>query len=394
MAPLLNLLVNRDDGVHVEIEAARPDLDAEGQLAVRTSNDSRWNDLPPGFRALVIRAPTSRGTAEHWLDLSEGSADRKLAARLIAQKSVRFLWRGDDPEDAAVLEISDWIREQWTTALRDTVGTSAAAWAWRVAEAKWAQSPSWRPDRPMPPKARDAALAAGLPEDGAPEVAGMMLPAGQRLPRAASTYWATDAAPDDPATTATHLASAFSGVGLWPILWAWDDDPASYLGGHPVAPIPSDLDAATVLAAARHADGGLRASSPVTGARSWRDAPNAFADLDGQRLLVVPCLSPADALHVLDWESGGTPIALLTVLLRSWERRFAAVPVQLEPSAVTLHVGAPPADAQGRAEFVSELAAVADGGRDPTMLVPGARIVIAPRDAYPPGLLALSRRHE
>jgi hypothetical protein len=121
-------------------------------------------------------------------------------------------------------------------------------------------------------------------------------------------------------------------------------------------------------------------------------APFAEASREGpwpaaRRLLLVPCHRPADALTTLDWSYTAIPKALLTAILRSWEERFGAVLVQLEPSAVALSVGAPPAERDQALDLARELTAIARDNPDPGALSALADMLLTGRhtgDSEPP----------
>jgi Domain of unknown function (DUF4253) len=84
-------------------------------------------------------------------------------------------------------------------------------------------------------------------------------------------------------------------------------------------------------------------------------------------VLLVPCNRPADALIALGHRPETTDAAELGSVLRSWEERFSAVPVELTPSTVTLAVGAPPTTADQALRLAAELHAIApadDGARE------------------------------
>jgi Domain of unknown function (DUF4253) len=51
---------------------------------------------------------------------------------------------------------------------------------------------------------------------------------------------------------------------------------------------------------------------------------------------------------------------IMTALLRSWEERFAAVPVQIDPSTIILNVGRPPQTHTQAQRLVAEFAAVCE----------------------------------
>lgn len=212
-----------------------------------------------------------------------------------------------------------------------------------------------------------------------PLVDGIGLPDGRPRPDEDAFFWATDAPVSDPGRFAKPLAAAFARTGLWPLLWEWEEDPANYYGWRPEIRDAGASAGEAVLRALWSSvaeDSGSDAAFPgLAPASVARDRPpgldNAF-DVVGddaqraswqpsQRLLLVPCTRPADALAVLGWDYSEIPLSLITAVLRSWEERFGAVPVQLEPSALTLHIGAPPKRMEQAMHLAAELCAVAEG---------------------------------
>jgi hypothetical protein len=65
-------------------------------------------------------------------------------------------------------------------------------------------------------------------------------------------------------------------------------------------------------------------------------------------------------LAALGWDFSQMPHAIMAAVLRSWEDRFAAVPVQIDPSQVVLHVGRPPQSRAQAERLVAEFAAVCE----------------------------------
>jgi hypothetical protein len=383
---------------YVEVVTEQPMSSAPGGgLRASGPQDSRWEALPEGYSCLSFLATVPAGAAEWWLDLSAGSDERRFAAKAVEQHAVRFVWVNEGVD--FIYELSQFVHAQWSAALRATEGVDAATWRGHVAEARWGRSASWRPDSPVPQgRSLPAAAAAppgssalfapragDVPADGTPTVAGITLPRGSRCGGVESVYWATYEPITDPARFTTPLAAAFPSTGLWPVLWEWDEDPESYMGGHGDLDALGRLDADTVLHTMWESyaeyfgmDGAPVAPFPGMAAAS----PSAAGPLRGdpfdeinddakreqweppRRLLLVPCHRPADALAVLDWNFSQIPMPLVATVLRSWEERLAAVVVALEPSAITLHIGAPPATIEQALGVAAELMATVEAGFD------------------------------
>jgi hypothetical protein len=58
------------------------------------------------------------------------------------------------------------------------------------------------------------------------------------------------------------------------------------------------------------------------------------------------------------------PPELTAAVLRSWEERFGAVPVQLDPSTVVLHADAPPTSVRQVRALAAEMAAITENVED------------------------------
>jgi Domain of unknown function (DUF4253) len=146
-------------------------------------------------------------------------------------------------------------------------------------------------------------------------------------------------------------------TALWPLLWPWTEDPAAYLD-QPVEPGRVDaIDVETVLRRgwdqlAAHPAGlvellaprfpGLAGGSRVDPAAA-RD-PFQLAEVLGvaARLMIVPCNRPADCVALIGGLAVEVDGAEISAVIRSWEERFDAVLVAIEPSRATLAITAPP----------------------------------------------------
>jgi hypothetical protein len=102
-------------------------------------------------------------------------------------------------------------------------------------------------------------------------------------------------------------------------------------------------------------------------------------------LLLVPCNRPADALAILDWSYSEMAPEVTAALLSSWEERFAAVPVQLQPASVVLHIGAPPTSLAQAHALTAEIAATTEEVLDSDSLDAGAQLLLSPGLPPPTG---------
>jgi uncharacterized protein DUF4253 len=414
--------VEADDGtVHVEVITRKPaggvhqgrvwklsDHLKEYAVGVSTVGvpDPPGNrGLPPGWRYLSLRVmvdPSGRSVTRR-LDLYEGSDDRRIAAKLIEQSTVRFVWVNEQIE--LVRDIFSFegepLREHlagWQEALENTRGVDRDAWREEIAELEWEASPSWRPGRPRPSEYKPRSIEAPehpvpffaprsgtIPRAGQPTVADVKLPRGSRCLPAA--YWATEEPVADVADVAavvrlaSRLAAAFPQTGLWPILWAYWEDADRYLGGYETL---EDIDAVDVQELLRAGWALLQAypESIAPFAVSFPGLANAsvtrkrpppavdpfvvLAEHPPDPQVLVPCNRPADALTVLGYATIGFDEPQIGAMLRSWEERFAAVPVELGPVYVTLAVAAPPTTREQALRLAAEHHAAGpeeDGGR-------------------------------
>jgi hypothetical protein len=75
------------------------------------------------------------------------------------------------------------------------------------------------------------------------------------------------------------------------------------------------------------------------------------------RLMIVPCNRPADCIALIGGLAVEVDGAEISAVIRSWEERFGAVLVAVEPSLATLAITAPPrAPGQALAAAVEQLA--------------------------------------
>jgi hypothetical protein len=239
-----------------------------------------------------------------------------------------------------------------------------------------------------------AAKPGAVPISRRPQVGSVALPAGRRwVPE--ETYgplptrpvaWVTDEGWNDAFSVARELVTAFPETGLWPCLWLDPDRPASYCSP---LPRPTAIDAArteTILRgqwqrrppqAAWVAPLGTRWPGLAQATTARPEPFDAFLQLElwqsafaesvpnelTPRLMLVPCTHPADAvaaMHLIcGTELGVTNPGDVSSVLRSWERRFAAVLVGASPGAITLAVGAPPRSPERALSIAAEQFALA-----------------------------------
>lgn len=328
----------------------------------------------------------SRTVVDRLLDFSQHSEERVLAADLARQSDVTVRWVRDDV--TLVHALPDRAsRERWLEAHSNSEGVAIGDWvretaAWAARSdtelTEWPRGASrFLPRRKRRTAAPPAAAvpffarrSGAVPREGRPMVAGVRLPRGYRLRRYLPAYWASDEEVPDVGEVAGRLAQAFPQTGVWPLVWSSWEDPGST---GPVDPGGMDnvnaIDVAEVLRrgwsgyAARHPDtelpfgGDLPSLAPATPDRPG-ERWNPFWHLPSSRaasgrLLLVPCNRPADAMRVMG-DLGAINSSYISAVLRSWEERFAAVPIDVEPGRIWLAAGAPPRE-RGQAElFVAE----------------------------------------
>jgi Domain of unknown function (DUF4253) len=221
-----------------------------------------------------------------------------------------------------------------------------------------------------------------VPASGAPTIAGIQLPAGIASPGdGPPAYWRTFEPIDDPQRLTSPLAGAFAQTGLWPLLYAWEEDPENYWFGGPGVPDDLAVDIDEIMRVQweswnRSTWGPKPIFPEFPGLAEAQGAsedgasgdPFALINDDTRRqsweptrsLLLVPCRRPADVLAVVGWDFSQMPYPIMTALLRSWEERYAAVPVQIDPSTIILSVGRPPQTHTQAQRLVAEFAAVCE----------------------------------
>ena len=234
-------------------------------------------------------------------------------------------------------------------------------------------------ERPQHPVPFFAPRAGALPPDGPATVAGVELPPGT----ACGTYWATD----DPLTEMppmSRLTAAFPKTGLWPVLWLPPDaHPRDHLRGDGDPRAADRLDAESILRGIwrdrfpGYRFRGLAQRVPGAGRGElagdpWRTLTHPMREERGPApvLVLVSVNRPADVVAALAPRTTELMSdAERTAVLRSWEERFGAVPMIMEPDSLNVGVDAMPSRSRLRelARTFSEVVAFAPGRRtDPT----------------------------
>jgi Domain of unknown function (DUF4253) len=333
------------------------------------------------------------GNGRQFLDTSHGSAERRLLERLMEQETFDVL----APREGVRLVRSQPDLKGWLAPrLEKTAGLTHEDWqdAVRMVNEgmRWPRA-AIAGDLatvvpPFEPGAFGASAVGAVPEEGAPKVAGIQLPEGSRWPsdpgldQTAGVFWASDERCPSAFDLARRLAAEFPDTGLWPMLWDFEDEPSSYSDATADLSAAHAIDADTALAALWNAfSPPLDAIEPFTdgfpgtasAVEEDLDAPPfapfglAVADSLGvaaARVLLVPCQRPADAIGVLAIESERVGQEARVSILRSFERRFGAVPIYLAPSEIVLAVARQPRSHEQSLLLAAELYAFAPGEED------------------------------
>jgi len=380
--------------VHARFAHRNRDLEARwlgaAEAFVRGAEASRERVHPDALFQATVSAPrrgapwdmvelrvsvpgdvTGALAARRYLDLAPQSEECRLFSALAEQETVRLCWVIEGVELRYQLPAEH--RDHWRQALATNKTRTdeerharyeeklAAGHATLNALPFYRRVTPRRPRRTTEPPASPipffAKRSGEVPSARCPTIAGVRLPPGRRAPDSFPSYWISDEPLESAGDAATMIAYAFADTGLWPLLWPWTEDPAAYLD-QPVEPGRVDtIDVEVVLRRgwdrlAAHPAGlvelvasrfpGLAAGSRVDPAAA-RD-PFQLAELLGMaaRLMIVPCNRPADCVALI----GGLAVegdgAEISAVIRSWEERFGAVLVAVEPSLATLAITAPP----------------------------------------------------
>jgi transposase len=370
-------LVEDADGVRVDVTSAaeahvrglegprdRTHPDALFQVTVIAEPGAPWDTVE-------LRASGALGRDRRYLDLAPQSDEARLLAALAGQETVRVRWVTEGVE--LLYRLSPENRDHWREALATNETRTDEERQARYEEmlaagyATMSELPFYRrvtprrPRRTAEPPASPipffARRSGGVPSARRPRIAGVRLPPGRRAPDHVPSYWISDDPLEAAGDAAATIARAFAETGLWPLLWPWDEDPVAYLD-QPVE--PDRVDAVDVEAELRREWDrlaanpaglvepvgprfpGLAPGSPVDTAPA-RD-PFQLAGLLGvaARLMIVPCNRPADCIALIGGLAVEVDAAEISAVIRSWEERFGAVLVAVEPSYASLAITAPP----------------------------------------------------
>lgn len=289
------------------------------------------------------------------LDLGEGSRERELTALLVEQDEIEVVWVNEQTVTQA--EFSDLRRNAVREALEGSVGVTRAQWRERLAELEWRESASFDPRRPRPRpyKPRTAARpdvpvpffatrSGALPKARGATLAGLDLPAGRRVPSTFAAYWCSRKPVADIEQTSQRLMLAFPQTGIWPLCWCHPEDPEAYMGGHGNLDAIEEVDVLALMRAGwgRFTDG--RPLGSFTAFPGLAHASNTDNNHTGRtlrsdveeeaRLLLVPCNRPADSITQLGGIAAEVDPPQCSAILRSWEERFGAVPIEVAPSRI------------------------------------------------------------
>jgi hypothetical protein len=231
-----------------------------------------------------------------------------------------------------------------------------------------------------------------VPASGAPSIGGIDLPKGTAWPANEPKLWANSEEVDDFPAIAARLADRFPETGLWPLIWRSVDEPLVALDAeaefrpeidleNPDPPPAEDVLRERWEQLASHQDAdvlapygttfpGLARAGESAGDPGDRISRNPFQILaesswpddrdEPQRLMLIPCRRPSEAPLVA---AHGSPLGerALSSIFRSWEERFAAVPVVFMRWGWAIALCAPPTDTRTAEAFAAELFAADTG---------------------------------
>lgn len=235
---------------------------------------------------------------------------------------------------------------------------------------------------------------AGLPDDGELRLGPVMLPAGGRVlaeqGEGEPVAWATIQALPDAGRVWSALSDAQAVTGLVPVLLAME--PAEVPGGlafDGLCATPDDvteldhLDAGDVLrqlwddslepeeyddrppAARQSAPFGRQfpgLAPAEDGKLPMARLHEALGSLAPARLMLIPATRPADVLPLVGWTPSDWPGRTLptAAVLRSWEARFGARLLGMDPNRIWLLVERPPRDSAAALRLAAEHFAFCD----------------------------------
>jgi hypothetical protein len=415
--------------VHTGFTDRNPDIEARwlgaAEAFVRGDEGSRERTHPDSLFQATVSAPrrgapwdvvelrvsvpgdiTGALSADRYLNLAPQSEESRLFAALAEQETVRLRWVTEGVE--LLYRLPPEQRDYWRQALANNeartdeerharyeemlasghVTLSELPFYRRVTPRR----PRWTAEPPSSPIPFFAKRSGGVPSARCPTIAGVRLSPGRRAPDSVPSYWISDEPLEAAGDAAATIARTFAETGLWPLLWPWDEDPAAYLD-QPTEPDRVDaIDVEAVLRGgwdrlAAHPAGlvealgphfpGLAAGSLVAPAVA-RD-PFQLAGLlsVAARLMIVPCNRPADCVALIGGLGVEVDGAEISAVIRSWEERFGAVLVAVEPSLATLAITAPPsAPEQALAAAAEQLAFCPPDAVEPGTLEQLASILI------------------
>lgn len=181
-----------------------------------------------------------------------------------------------------------------------------------------------------------------LPADGPCSVGDLDLPEGAQ--QAEGRVWVTTEAVPSTGEVWVGLAQAFSVTGLWPVVLT-EPGVAFELD----VDDPTNHDALALLKA--DAPATLDVADPTV-------AYDLVPALPGEgRIALVPVIEPADVVARTGWTGASTgtlSTGEVSAVLRSWQRRYGAVPLALGADTLFLLRGAVPEAGAGLEALASE----------------------------------------
>jgi hypothetical protein len=432
--------------VHKNFAHRDPDVEARwlgaAEAFVRGEESSHERPFPDSLFEVTVVAPrrgapwdvvqlrasvpgdiTGALSVTRFLDLAPDREESRLFAALAEQETVRLRWVTERVE--LLYRVPPEHRDYWRQALATNETRNDEERHARYEEmlaggnATMRELPFYRRVTPRRPRRTAGPPASPIPffakrsgvVPGARRrtIAGVRLPPGRRAPDSLPSYWISDEPLEAAGEAAAAIARAFAETGLWPLLWPWGEEPAAYLD-QPIEPDRVDgIDVEAVLRRgwdrlAVHPAGLVERIGPRFPGLATGSLVDAAAALDpfrlvgllgvAARLMIVPCNRPADCVALIGGLAVEVDGAEISAVIRSWEERFGAVLVAVEPSLATLAITAPPgAPDQALAASAEQLAFCPPETVEPGILEQLASILIGqaapPRaGSFPPTLSA------